>query len=598
MRAMLFILPAIVHLTIPANLAAQQNSGNTPGEEPAQQSALDQAILRWEIFLGSVAQDAKTAFPEERRVYPTVEAANAYWETDRDISTSLYVKAIDNAISMTRQDKKNRSLISYVISSSAKLDGELTKALNERLADAELKLPDDFRLDSAMDLIESDPESAARLAEAMAPAGAENGSAMRVIYQLAEKDKRLSDRVYDVYLQRIAADPRIGLGAVDYFAGYAFGYSEYCAVLRDGASMYSILMPNRALAAQRFFTRSFLQTAYNKTSGAIDQRNRAVGDDLKNLNFQIAFTFQYLVPEVALLSPNDLPVWQQLQQQGFAGITAPELERAGQLVQSIHQMRAQNQTASESPQASEQEIVDGLDDIEKITGTCQRDAAYGKAAMRLAILENFTKAFEVADKIETPKQEADVIEYIRIQMAENAIENSEPNAEKQFEKISRPEILALLYAELAIKTKDRSKIDEAVRVGEKLENAENRTGLLFGLSSLLINIDPAAAQPVFRKAVKNLDQTEPTDKPTFLMNMSVLVGCDGERSYFGWGKSIPNSTVFEAISEFAKRDPDTASSLANEIGDKITKLRAQAMIAKIALADLEKRKKAEQAKVK
>lgn len=44
-----------------------------------------------------------------------------------------------------------------------------------------------------------------------------------------------------------------------------------------------------------------------------------------------------------------------------------------------------------------------------------------------------------------------------------------------------------------------------------------------------------------------------------------------------------------------KKDPDTASRLADDIGDKITKLRAQAMIAKIALAELGKQKKLLQA---
>jgi hypothetical protein len=158
-----------------------QTTVNTKPEQTEQQNSIDQNILRWEIFLGSVAQDAKTAFPEERRVYPTVEAANAYWEFDPEKSRTLYISAMDTAISLTRQDTKYHSLISYIISSAAKLDGDLTNALNKRLTDAELKLPDDFRLDSAYDLIESDPEAAARLAEILAPAGAQNGSAMSMI---------------------------------------------------------------------------------------------------------------------------------------------------------------------------------------------------------------------------------------------------------------------------------------------------------------------------------------------------------------------------------------------------------------------------------
>jgi len=596
-RISVLVISLLLLLIGPIGFSAQ-TAGDTAPERTEQQNSIDQNILRWEIFLGSVAQDARTTFPEERRAYAIVEVANAYWETDPQTSKTLYINAIDNAISLTKQDKKYQSLISYVISSAAKLDGDLTTILNKRLTDAELKLPDNFRLDAASGLIESDPASAARLAEAMAPAGAQNGSAMSLIYQLARNNKPLSDGVYGLYLQRISADPSIGIGALDFFAGYAFGYSEYCGVFSGGGSMYNILTPNRTLAMQRLFTRTFLQIAYAKTSTAIDQRNHAVGEDLTNLNFQIAFTFQYLMPEIALLSATDIPAWQQLQQQGVAGITAPEMERARQLVQNIQQMRAQNQTESDSPQTSEQEIEAGLDDIEKMTGTCQRDAAYSKAALRLGVLKSFKKASEVANKIETPEQEDKVIEFINIQVAENAIKTGEPDVEKHIAKISKPEIIALLYAEFAFKTKDREQINKVVQLTEKLAEPEDRAGLLFGISTLLLDSDANEAQTVLRKAVKALDQTTPVEKVMFSLNLSVLVGCDGERSYVGWSRSLPNSTVFDAISEFAKRDPDTAANLAGEIGDKITKLRAQALIAKIALADLEKRKAVERAKTK
>src|SRR5690606_15713831 len=126
----------------------------------------------------------------------------------------------------------------------------------------------------------------------------------------------------------------------------------------------------------------------------------------------------------------------------------------------------------------------------------------------------------------------------------------------------KAEYKAVLYGKLAEKTKSRVQIDQAVRIAEKLPKPEDRAGMLFGLSTLLIDTEANAAQSVFRKAVKELKQTEAKDKMKFILYMNVSVGCDGENSFFGWGSSISNSTVFDAISEFAKRDPDTAASLA------------------------------------
>ena len=586
---LLILLPLLFTLLASTDLNAQQNAGNAPGEEVSRERTFEQAILRWDIFLGSTAQDARTVFPEERRPFAIVEAANAYWETHPDVAESLFVNAVDSAISLSRQDKKNQYLINYVLASAAKRDARLTEELNDRLKAAGLKIADEYQTDLAMDLIDSDPATAARLIEVLAPAGAQSGWAMSMIYQLARKNKGLSDRVYGVYLQRIAAEPTIGIGVVDFFAGYAFGYSEYCGITANGGTTSNSLVPNHALA-QRRFTADFLNLAYGRTAAAIEARNRSIGTDLDALNLQIAFTFEYLLPEISRFAPNNLAVWQQLQQQGIAGIPIPILERARSLVQSIYQTRSELMTSADSPEISEQQIDAQLDDIEKMVGTCKRDAAYSKAAMRLAGLKNYKRAFEVAGKIETPEQEADVLEYIRVRLAEAAIESGEPDVEKQIEKISKIEYKSLLYGKLAEKTRNRVHIDQAVRVAENLPKPEDRAGMLFGLSTFLIDSDAAAAQSVFRNAVKELNRTEPVDQMKFRLSMNVSVGCDGEHSFFGWGGTIANSTIFDAISEFAKRDPDTAVTLAREIGDKITKLRAQAVIANIALADLEKRK--------
>src|SRR5690606_22636937 len=230
-----------------------------------------------------------------------------------------------------------------------------------------------------------------------------------------------------------------------------------------GATTSSMLVPNHALA-QRRFTADFLNLAYGRTAAAIEARNRSIGTDLDALNLQIAFTFEYLLPEISRFAPNNLAVWQQLQQQGIAGIPIPILERARSLVQSIYQTRSELMTSADSPEISEQQIDAQLDDIEKMVGTCKRDAAYSIAAVRLAGLRSYKRIFEFPCKTESPEQEADVLEYIRVRLAEAAIESGEPDVEKQIEKISKTEYTSLLYGKRAEKTRNRAQIGQAERM--------------------------------------------------------------------------------------------------------------------------------------
>src|SRR6186997_1737590 len=93
------------------------------------------AVLRWKILLSSLAQEARTAFPEDRRPYAIVEVANAYWEVDREASRQLYFSALDAALTLSTQDKKYRELLNYVLSAATRRDAGLAKELNKRLVD-------------------------------------------------------------------------------------------------------------------------------------------------------------------------------------------------------------------------------------------------------------------------------------------------------------------------------------------------------------------------------------------------------------------------------------------------------------------------------
>lgn len=394
------------------------------------------ATLRWKIFLDSVAQESRTSFPEERRVYPTVESANAYWEFDPQKTKSLYIAALDTAISITKQDNKNRPTINYILSSAAKRDPGLAKELSERLLESDLKGGSDATMGTAMDLVESDPEAAARLAEAFAPNGLEYGNAMNLIFRIGEKNIGLSDRVYGVYLSRVVAQPTIPLNLVLYLGGYSFGYSEHFSINGNGNISGATHLPLGSHRANLAFINAFLSIAYQRASATIERRNQATGDEVAALNYQIIFTFEYLMPEVARFSPNSLIVWQQLQQQGMAGTTSEQVQTVSSAIQLIQTARTRIRNYTDSSQTPETQAEASLKDVEKLPGTCQRDVVYSEAALVFSARKNFTRALEINEKIEDLKQREAVNQAISIGMAEEAIENNSPDVRKMIEKIA------------------------------------------------------------------------------------------------------------------------------------------------------------------
>jgi tetratricopeptide (TPR) repeat protein len=583
-RVVALILTGLSVLSFPVVSVSQQIPKG--GEDPA--------ILRWKIVLGSLAQESRTVFPEDRRPYAMVEVANAYWEVDRDAARQLLVSALDRALSLTRQDKKLRSLVNHVLSSAAGRDAALAKELNKRLLDEEGD-KDDISAATALDMLEENPEAAAQLAEAFAPNGLQDGTAAFLIFSLAQKDTRLSNRVYGVYLNKVGANESIPLESVLTLAGYALGYSEYYSVTRRGDLMGSSFPPIAGLAANPAFTGAFLNLASLRLAQAIERRNRATGAEIEALNYPILFASEYLLPEVSRYAPASMPSWQQLQQQGIVGVTTQQTQHVQNHMLVIQRARLRLQQFSDSSQTPELEAEASLENVEKLTGTCQRDVVYSKAALLYSSRKNFKRALELAEKLEDLKQSGSVKEAITIQKAEVAIENGEfDEAQTIADKISSIEHRARLYVMLAqamYAKEDRQQaqvtINEAVKLTEKFSDPGDRAAFRFSISTLLLKTDPGEAQTVMRIGVASLNKKEPSDLRRFVIPIKVPLSCPGEEvSWYGGFETIPNSSVFDALVLLAKHNPDAAERTADEIGDKITRIRAHALITKLVLQKL------------
>jgi|GEM_PF-6642591 len=559
-------------------------------------------IIRWKIFLDSLAQESRTVLPEERRPFAVVEVANAYWGIDRKTSRSLYVSALETAWSLTKQNKKNRALLNYVLSSATKLDSALAKTLTDRLLDKE---ESDSKKDSisssvALEILKDDANKAAQLAEAFAPDGLQNGMANFFIFRLAEKDIQLSNRVYGVYLNKAGANENIPLELILPLGGYAFGYVEFYSIDKKGQLSGATFPQVKGFSRNPGFTNAFLSLAYQRIAKTIERRNNAVAAEIESYHHPILFALEYLMPEVAKFAPNSLPAWQQLQQQGVVGTAPQQIQQVASYIQEINQSRARVQKFDESSKASEQEAEASLENVEKLTGTCRRDSVYSKAALTFSSSKNFKRASELVEKIEDVKQSGNVKEVIFFDTAISAIENGDwEDAQEKLKRISSLELKAIAYTNLAqalLEKNERAEgakiISTAVDLIEKLPEAENRSGLLFALSTILLKTDLLEAQKLVRNAVKNLNRQEVADQKRFSIPIKVSLSCQSEdESWYGESVSLPNSNVFNAIALFAKQSPDEARTIAESIDDKVTKIRSLALVTKNALENEKKQSK-------
>ncbi|HEX3101992.1 MAG TPA: hypothetical protein VHQ01_09380, partial [Pyrinomonadaceae bacterium] len=357
---------------------AQPAKEPKPSPKAANPKEPDPNLLRWRIFLDGLVQDARSVPSEERRPYAVADVAAAYWELDHDESQAMFIAALDAAWKLTEKmkpgERRQQPVLEYVLLTASRIDSALLKTLIDRLRKKEgaEKEADDIASETALDLIETDPEKAAQLAEAFAPNGLDDGTALFFIFRLAQKDISLANRVYATYLAKVGANENIPLEYVLRLAGYAFGHLEYYSVDKRGELSGANFRRIVGLSANQENINSFLSLAYRRTAKAIEQRNNATGAGNEGLSYPILFSLAYLEPDAERFLPASSPTWQQLEQLGIVGTTPEQTQKIAGYINSINHGRERLRVYDEDPDKIETEAEATLEDVEKLVGTCQR----------------------------------------------------------------------------------------------------------------------------------------------------------------------------------------------------------------------------------
>lgn len=590
----------VIAISFPIAAAAQSPDAQKPPAKSSKTKTEDPRLVRWKVFLDALSQEARSVSPEERRPYAVAEVAGAYWEVDREESQAMFIAALDAAWRLAEKDKKYDDTLDHVLKTASKLDISLAKLLTKRLAEkpGAKKNRGDISGSNALELLKDDPQLAARLAEEFAPDGLPL-SALNLIYGLARVDVTLADRVHGVYVDKVAMDSDISLESMLPLCPYAFGYSEYYTMDNAGGSYGMILVPVKGIVPNPRSAAILLNLAFQRITREIELRNTAVGADIEKRTWGILFATQYLMPEVARFSPASMAAWQLLDERGRTGATPGQLSEVEMRLNSLYSTRARTQAIAESADKLDELAEAPLADVEKIAGTCERDVIYLKAALFFSDRKNFKRSQELASKIEGEKRAESIKNQLHYDMALADIEAGEwDEADVHIKKVSSPELKAIAQVrmtEALIGKSDKiaagKAADTAASSIERLSEAKDRAGLYFSLASLLQKTDRGESRGYFEKGIKNLNKLAPDDEIRYVFLSQVITNCkdDGKTGeWYGGVETIPGSTVFDAVRLFAREDADETNSAVEAVADKITRIRAQAIVAKIALQGLKK----------
>jgi hypothetical protein len=559
--------------------------------KPDSVSSEPQETNQWKYLLDSLATDARSLFPEKKRPYALAAVADAYWNLDREIARALFMAALDSALSLKESEKGDHPAINHVLSIVTKRDISLAKTLLEKIAEKQtLGDLEEAPLSVALDLLERDPSRAAQLAQAFAPTGLSSGTANAFLFELAKRDISLANEVYRGYLNRFAADPKLLLGQLISFGGYAFGYSEYYGLTQSAPlQMYGV--SSRRIANLRDnpgFAKAFLDLAFRRTHESVERASQIVGPERDYLSTVSLFTIAYLLPEVAKYSPMSGPLWEKLQQQATIGTTATQHEQVGRHIQSINDRRTRVQRIDDAPQLSAEEAAEAmLEQAEKLQNTCERDKAYSKAALRLGSIKEFKHALSITDRISDLKQRDGVKQFLSYDMALAARDAGEWSEMREKAKgISAAELMAVLYlnAAEAADGKDRiasaELLTEVLKHAEKIQELEVRAGVLLGVAAVHVRSDVFAGLEVLKTAVKTVNQNPPKDQSAFSFLMKVSLACPGDDEWYGTRISLRNATLYEVFPIFSEYNVEETLLIARSLEDASTKIRAVASVVK------------------
>lgn len=573
------------------SIACAQVSAQPPDSSKSRQNPDEsQKLIQWKYLLATLTTDARSLLPEKDRPYALAAVADAYWNIDRNMARELFMSALVAACSQGKGETCDRLALHHVLALVTKRDTDLTRTLLKKIEEKQERGNlEETPLSVALDLLETDPNGATRLAEAFVPSGLATGAANSFIFRLAKQDISLANQVYRAYLNKFAVDSKLPLSQLISFGGYAFGYNEFYGLTQGAPQLYGVSSRRiENLSLNPALVRTFLDLALRRTSETVEVAAQMVGVERDNLTTINLFVIAYLLPEVMRYYPSTIPAWESLQQRATVGTAAIQHEQVGRYIQSITERRARVRRFDDAPQLSgEQEAQAMLDRAEAQPNSCQRDKAYSKAALGLGSAKEFKRALSIAERISDIKQHDGVMEFLFYEMAVNARDAGEwSDMRAKAKRISAPELKAILFIRAAgvVYAKDgitsAELIREALKYTEHIDDPGVRAGVLLGAAAVQVKMDVVAGLEVMRTAIKTVNKKTAKDRGGFSFLMKVSLACPGDDEWYGARITLANATLYEVLPLFSAHNVEETLLITRGLEDISTKVQAIASVVK------------------
>jgi hypothetical protein len=547
-------------------------------------------VSKWTSLLDQQTIDARS-LPDEIRPEAMISIADAYWELSPDKSKELFVAALDSAFAIEKEHAR-QIVLNRIVSSAAKRDPELAKTITRLLLDKDNGPK--HAIATAVELLSSDTQTAEAIALSSVAFGPSFDSAW-LIFQLQKRDSSAADRVYSAYLN--SPNSRT-LPKLLWLAGYPFGYGEAFGGAMDpvqfgGMSGFRVntLTPNRDLAI------AFLTVADQTIAAAMTSLNGAAPEQVEAVNSLVFFTITYALPEIEKYRPDLYGRWATLGVQSSQAINPNHRSAILSKLQTILTDRERAGTQSSN---TDQSLEATLEKAEQITGSCQRDAVYAKAAFELSYKTDFKKAMSIADKISGLDLRSSVIQFVYFDMAiAGTFGKASITVDETLRyanRVESPEQRAVLLLRLSARLSKDGKEEEskqlildAINLSERVADPSARAAVLVAAERQLTNSDFEDRFKTLKTAVAVLNRNKETKIDQLSVWRRVDLGC--EQKGIAWhGGRIVNLNLTDGIVSFSQTREDEALQLALEFDSGANRISAVAAVARAAI----KRIKAEE----
>lgn len=350
-------------------------AGQVTADSKMRRSGREQSreLLRLRGVLDQLALEARTLQDQNSRPDAVIAVADTYWELDQNKAKDLFLTALDLALAIDVSSKDRESTVRRVLASAAKRDPKLTKRLIDRLLAAQDRESRVEPIGAAIDLLQIDRKAAEAVALASSHFGPSLDSAW-LIFELQKQDSVAADRVYLAYLNNLN---RGMPNQLLWLAGYPFGYVEAFGGSIDPQQFTGMFgIRSSTLTANPALARSFLEVATEVINRSLRESTGIPPEQAEALNGLMFFITAYLSPQIGRYRPDLTNLWRALQERVAAGIG---MNRRQEILSKVNSIFEARQRQHEETGETGRSIEDLLSEAEKLSSTCEKDAAYARA---------------------------------------------------------------------------------------------------------------------------------------------------------------------------------------------------------------------------